>query len=54
MGRFGIGASFSLPRLPATVSSLNAERPLGLGGANWPSCPIAAVRLRPKVRGAGG
>src|SRR5215831_17549595 len=33
------GASFSLPHLPAKVSSLNAERPLSLGGANWPSCP---------------
>src|ERR1700746_2113947 len=31
------GAPFSLQRLPAKVSSLNAERPLGLGGANWPS-----------------
>src|SRR5262249_19101342 len=27
------GASFSLPHLPAKVSSLNAERPLSLGGA---------------------
>src|SRR6516165_7324799 len=27
-------ASFSLPHLPAKISSLNAERPLSLGGAN--------------------
>jgi hypothetical protein len=39
------GASFSLPHLPAKVSSLNAERPLGLGSANWPSCPICMDRL---------
>src|SRR5215470_14468518 len=35
----GFGASFSLPHLPAKVSSLNAERPLSLGGGNGPSCP---------------
>jgi hypothetical protein len=35
-----LGASFSLPHLPAKVSSLNAERPLSLGGANWSSCPF--------------
>ena len=29
-----IGASFSLPHLPAKVSSLNTERPLSFGGAN--------------------
>jgi hypothetical protein len=34
-----VGASFSLPHLPAKVSSLEAERPLSLGGANWPSYP---------------
>ena len=38
------GASFSLPHLLAKVSSLNAERPLRLGGTNWPSCPTAAAR----------
>jgi len=37
------GASFALPHLPAKVSSLNAERPLSLGGVNWPSCPEAAA-----------
>src|SRR5215469_3629210 len=37
--RSGSGASLSLPHLPAKVSSLNAERPLSLGGGNWPSCP---------------
>ena len=36
----GYGASFSSPYLPAKVSSLNTERPLSLGGGNWPSCPI--------------
>jgi hypothetical protein len=38
VGMTGFGASFPLPYLPAKVSSLNAERPLSLGGANWPSC----------------
>jgi len=42
-GRSGIGASFSLPHLPAKVSSLNAERPLSLGGGNWPSCPTPVI-----------
>jgi hypothetical protein len=37
------GASFALPHLPAKVSSLNEERPLSLGGVNWPSCPEAAA-----------
>ena len=37
------GASFSLPHLLAKVSSLNAERPLRLGGTNWPSCPEAVL-----------
>src|SRR5215470_13143345 len=41
----GFGASFSLPHLPAKVSSLNAERPLSLGGANWPSCPRACEKV---------
>ena len=39
--RSEIGASFALPHLPAKVPSLNVERPLGLGGANWPSCPLS-------------
>ena len=39
------GASFSLPHLPAKFSSLNAERPLSLGGANWPSCPTPVVAV---------
>jgi hypothetical protein len=41
----GNGASFSLPHLPAKVSSLKAERPLSLGGANWPSCHVDLQRL---------
>jgi hypothetical protein len=35
----GYGASFALPHVPAKVPSLNAERPLSPGGANWSSCP---------------
>jgi len=37
------GPSFSLPHPPAKVSSLNAERPLSLGGANWSSCSICGT-----------
>jgi hypothetical protein len=37
------GASCLLPRLPAKVSSLNAERPLSLSGGNGSSCPEAAI-----------
>ena len=33
----------SLPHLPAKVSSLNAERPLTLGGTNRPSCSTPAI-----------
>src|SRR6516162_668588 len=40
-----IRASFSLPHLPAKVSSLNAEPPLSLGGANWPHAPTAVILL---------
>jgi hypothetical protein len=40
----GIGASSSLPHVPAKVSSQNAERPLSLGGGNRSSCPVPAVR----------
>src|SRR5215831_7974327 len=38
---FGKDASISSPHLRAKVSSLNAERPLSRGGANWSSCPEA-------------
>src|SRR6516164_8364341 len=41
-----VGASFSFPHLPTKVSSWNAERPLSVGGANWPSCPTAAICVR--------
>src|SRR6516225_2047465 len=33
---------FLVTYLPAKVSSLNTERPLSPGGANWSSCPIPA------------
>jgi hypothetical protein len=38
------GASFALPHVPAKVPSLNAERPLSPGGANWSSCPTPDPR----------
>jgi hypothetical protein len=39
----GIGASCTLPRVPAKVASLNPQRPFGLGGGNRSSCPITAM-----------
>jgi hypothetical protein len=44
------GAKVRLRRVPvvadaaAKVSSLNLERPLSLGAANWPSCPLRELR----------
>jgi hypothetical protein len=41
-----VGASSSLPPIPAKVASPSRQRPLRLGDGNRSSCPIAAVRLR--------
>jgi hypothetical protein len=38
-----VGATPSLPRVPAIVSFLNPEPPLSLGSGNRSSCPIADI-----------
>src|SRR6266566_3630412 len=42
--RSGIGASSSLPAIPAKVCLLNPQPALRLGGGNWYSCPFADQR----------
>src|ERR1700732_5259255 len=39
-----IGASSSLPPIPAKVASPNRQRSLRLGGWNWSSCPLCDIR----------
>jgi hypothetical protein len=49
----GIGASRPFPRVAATVCFLITERALSLGGRNWSSCPVPAVRIRNDRDGRG-
>jgi hypothetical protein len=41
-----IGASSSLPTIPAKVCLLNPQLALRLGGGNWYSCPKAVIWRR--------
>src|ERR1700752_5034135 len=43
-GSSALGASSSLPPIPAKVALPNRHPPFRLGGRNWPSCPTSAVR----------
>src|SRR5438046_5224659 len=53
--RSGIGASSSLPAIPAKVCLLNPQPALRLGGGNWYSCPLRAIRsASAKWRDRGG
>jgi hypothetical protein len=50
----GIGASSSLPPIPAKVASPSRQRPLRLGDGNRSSCPEAAIRGGTRIGSVAG